>query len=810
VPNPLAGLLGGGAGGAPGEPNPRPYAQVITPQARSKAGLVTTHQLRGRLYFEIPARELGKDMLLVRSIRGMASTMPLFGTLGGDRLVRWERKDHRILLRAVSHQYMSSDTAGPINRAVGMVTLSPILAAFNVEAYGRDSAPVVDVSRMFTGGVADLVTGIGVSRVAVDPTRSFIERVATYDRNVEVVASQTFTPQPTPAIAGLPAGLGGGPPTATTELYHFSMVKLPERPMPARLHDDRVGYFSNQQLDFGSREHRVARRRLINRWRLECSDQKVGELCVPRKAITYYVDPATPAWLVPWIKAGIEEWQPAFEAAGFHKGIVAAEAPKDDPDFSGENASVAMVRWVPSQVPNAVGPSIIDPRSGEILDADVQMLHQVTNLLRGWYFSQVGHLDPRVQKLPMPDSLMGRLVQNVVAHEVGHTLGFPHNTKASSMYPLDSVRSKSWVARMGHSPSIMDYARFNYVAQPEDGIAVTDLVPRLGPYDKYAVMWGYKPIAGAATPEQEKPTLDTWARMQDTIPWYRFADDAGASVNGADPGEAYEAVGDADAVRATELGMKNLRRVAKLLEPATTATAGESYDDLQELYGTLVGQWVTELGHVARVVGGSYKQEKVVGQKGVVFTPLPASRQRAAVAFLNQHAFRTPDYLIDPSVLRKFEATGSLDRIGAAQRNILNLLLANQRLARLIELEALAERPSEVYTLGQMLGDVRRGVWSEAHTGAAIDPYRRRLQRAHLELLAQKINPPAAPAGVPPQLAALLGGGSIADARALLRGDLMELDRDLAGAVGRTTDRTTRLHLQDARDQIDRILHPQR
>ena len=193
-----------------------------------------------------------------------------------------------------------------------------------------------------------------------------------------------------------------------------------------------------------------------------------------------------------------------------------------------------------------------------------------------------------------------------------------------------------------------------------------------------------------------------------------------------------------------------------------------------------------------------------------MFTPLPASRQRAAVAFLNQHAFRTPDYLIDPSMLRKFEATGSLDRIGAAQRTILNLLLTNQRLARLIELEALAERPSEVYSLGQMLADVRRGVWSEAYTGAAIDPYRRRLQRAHLELLAQKINPPAAPTGVPVQLAALLGGGSIADARALLRGDLIELDRELAAAVGRTSDRTTRLHLQDARDQIDRILHPQR
>jgi hypothetical protein len=442
------GALGALAGLTGGDPLPRPYAMVITPQARTTRGLVTTHQLRGRLYFEIPSAELGKDMLLVRSVRGMATPMPLFGTLGGDRLIRWERKDNRILLRAVSHQVADPDTAAPISRAVAMVRVTPILAAFNVEAYGRDSAAVIEVTRVFTGGVPDIVTGLGASRVAVDPSRSFIERVATYEKNVEVVASQTFAPMAGAASPGgvptLP-GLPQATPSTTTELYHYSLVKLPERPMAARLSDDRVGYFTTQQVDFGTSEQRVARRQFVNRWRLECSDRTVAgaggdSLCVPRRPITYYVDPATPAWLVPWVKRGIEEWQPAFEAAGFSKGIVAAEAPKDDPEFGGENAGVAMVRWVPSQVPNAAGPSVVDPRSGEILDADVQMLHQVMNLLRSWYFVQAGAVDRRVHRLPMPDSLMGRLVQNVVAHEVGHTLGFPHNTKASSMYPVVSLR----------------------------------------------------------------------------------------------------------------------------------------------------------------------------------------------------------------------------------------------------------------------------------------------------------------------------------------------------------------------------------
>ena len=297
--------------------------------------------------------------------------------------------------------------------------------------------------------------------------------------------------------------------------------------------------------------------------------------------------------------------------------------------------------------------------------------------------------------------------------------------------------------------------------------------------------------------------------MQDTIPWYRFASDAG--LQGADPGEANEAVGDADAVRATALGLKNIRRVAKLVQPATTATAGETYDDLEEIYGRLVSQWATELGHVARIPGGLSKQEKVVGQPGVVYTAVPESRQRAAVAFLDANAFETPEYLLDTSILRRIEATGSLERIGGAQRRVLSTLLDNARLQRMVENEALAARGSDVYTLGEMLGDVRRGIWRELASGAAIDPYRRRLQRSYLELLGSKINPtaPALPAGIPPQLAVLLGGLNAPDARALLRGELLDLDRSLAAAVPRTSDRTSRLHLLDARAQIDRILKPE-
>ena len=800
---PTGGTPAAGAGAnaaALGEPAPRPYATVITPRARTRKGLFSTHIQGSRLYFEIPSKELGKDMMLVASLKGTPAGIGIRGTLGNNALLRFERKENRVLVRAVNYRNVSSDTANRINRAMPIIQYYPIIAAFNVEAYGQDSAAVIDVTRMFTGGVQEL-TALG-QRVAVDPTRSFIERAAAFTNNVEVEASQTFTAQA--AATAAPAGFGGAPPaSATTELYHFSIVKLPEDPMQPRFWDERVIWFRSTAQDFGSSQQRVPDRVFINRWRLVKKDPTAA-VSEPVKAITYYVDPATPLWLQPWVKKGIEEWQPAFEQAGFKNAIVAKDAP-NDPDFSGEDASVSMVRWLPTPVQNAVGPSTVDPRTGEILDADVQMYHNIMSLQRTWYFSQVGHLDPRAQSLQFPDSLMGRLIQFVVAHEVGHTLGFPHNMKASSMYPLDSIRNASFVHRMGHSPSIMDYARFNYVAQPEDNIALADLTPRVGTYDTFAVKWGYTPIPGAKTPEAEKPTLDSWARMQDTIPWFRSADDRG--IQGADPGEVSEAVGDADAVRATEYGIRNLKRLAPMVERIGESIPGEDFSDVADVYSGIVGQWRTELGHVTRIVGGVNHTAKATSQKGDVYVPVSGTRQRAAMKFLQENAFETPTWLLDPSVLRKIESSGSIDRIGNAQASVLAALVSNDRMVRMIELDALPTT-GDRYTLPTMLTELRRGLWSEIYAGKSIDAYRRRLQRVYLEAMAAKINP-AAPN---PALAAFgLAGPStraLADFRGLLRAEMTDLSRELTTAMGRTSDRATHAHLEDARDQIRKMLDP--
>ncbi|MEY2733739.1 MAG: hypothetical protein RL340_798, partial [Gemmatimonadota bacterium] len=461
---PQGGPGGGGPGGtgASADPAPRPYAQVIRGEVKTKAGLFKTHQIGSQLYYEIPAAEMGKDLLLVTQIAKTNEGDGYGGQALDERVVRWERRGHRVLLRSVSYAIVS-DPSAPIAEAVRNANYDAILATFNVAAYGPDSAAVIEVSRIYTNPPSE-ISVVQRYRGSVDATRSFLERVATYPRNIEVEATVTISAQPTPQsfFPGLPPSqpAPGTPPTTKSFVLHWSMVRLPDQPMMPRLRDSRVGYFFTSTVDFSRPEQRAQQRNFISRWRLEKKDPTAA-VSEPVQPIVYYVDPATPTWLVPFVKKGIEEWQGAFEAAGFKNAIIAKEAPSkaEDPDWSPEDARYSVVRWLPSTIENAVGPSVVDPRSGEILEADVQMYHNIMNLQTWWYWTQVGPLDPRAAKLPLPDSLQGRLVQFVVAHEVGHTLGLPHNQNASGMYPADSVRSRTWVARMGHSPTIMDYAR---------------------------------------------------------------------------------------------------------------------------------------------------------------------------------------------------------------------------------------------------------------------------------------------------------------------------------------------------------------
>ncbi|CAN5192359.1 zinc-dependent metalloprotease [soil metagenome] len=816
-PTPAETPAGPGGPQRPGLPgaasqDPQPYDKVITKDAKSKKGVFTVHQIKDKYYYEIPKSEFGKEYLWVTQIAKTTLGVGYGGQALGRRVVRWEPSENKIFLRNVNYGVVS-DPNRPIAEAVRAANNDTILMSFPVAAWGpNNESAVIEVTRLFSTDIFEFSARQRLNATALDANRSYIERISPFPTNIEARSSMTYTRIAPPAGAagggGGPAGAAaaaGMPPGSATVVLHQSMVKLPENPMMPRLFDERVGYFSVAQMDYGRDEHKATQRRYVTRWRLEKKDPG-AEVSEPVKPIVYYIDRATPTNLVEYTKRGVEKWQKAFEAAGFKNAIIAKMAPsaKEDPEFDPEDARYSVIRWLPSTIENASGPHVNDPRTGEILESDIQMYHNIMNLQRSWYFTQVGPLDPRVHKLPMPDDLMGTLVEYVVAHEVGHTLGFQHNMKASSTYPQEKVRDREWVKKMGHTPTLMDYSRFNYVAQPEDNIDVADLVPGIGPYDEWATMWGYKPIPGARTPDAEKATLDQWARAQDTTPWLRFST---SGSMGSDPGELTEAVGDADAVRSTSLGLKNLHRVAKLLVPATTTQRGEPYNDLAELYGRMLGQWTLEMNHVAAIVGGFNSQQKHIGQTGVRFDPITKGRQSEAVKFLNQNAFETPIWALDREILRRIEPIGALNRVRNAQNSVLNNLLSSARFARLVEQQAIDGNAS--YQPAEFLTDVRNGVWTElASPKVMIDPYRRNLQRAYLDIANTKLNaPPAAvPQGLPAGFAALFITSG--DERSFYRAELRAISASAGSALARTSDRGTRVHLEGVRDQIAKILNP--
>ncbi len=800
------GGAGGGRGGqAAGEPNPQPYGRVVTSEAQTRSGLFKVHQIGPKLLFEIPRDQLNKDQLVVVEIAKTVHGSGYGGQAVGNRVLRWERRGDRILLREISYQ-VRADPNTVEYQAVQAANVPPIIAAYNVEAYGPDSTVVIDVTRTFTQPPTELGPG---SRIPgnVDAARSFIDKAVPFPDNVNVLSTLTFQQSggrgATPAAGGGRGAATNTNPSNTVQMS-WSFHRLPDTPMMPRLCDDRVGYFSVQFTDFTETGDRVREKCYIARYRLEKKNPNAA-VSDPVKQIVYYIDPATPKRWIPYFKRAIESWQPAFEAAGFSNAIVAREAP-DDPDWSPEDARYSVVRWLPSTTENASGPHVSDPRSGEILEAHVQFYQNVENLQNAWYFAQASAVDPRARMLPFPDSLMGRLLEYVLAHEVGHTLGFQHNMKASSLYPTDSLRSVTFLRQWGHTPTLMDYSRFNYLVQPEDNIPVNLLVPGIGPYDIWATHWGYAPIPSARTPEAEQTTLDGWAREQDTKPWLRFST-AGAA--GSDPGDETEAVGDADAVKATGWGLANIKREVAYLMPATVKP-GRNYDDLDDLYGRLIGQWRTEMGHVANVVGGSDSQDKYGGQAGVRFTPISRARQKQAVAFLNENMFQTPTWFLVDDILRRIEPSGSVQRIVSAQSGVLNSVLSNTRMIRLSEY-AHGARPGTAYEVTELLSDVRNGLFAELRSNRDIDVYRRALQRQYVDMLSTKINPPPPAAGA----AAGFGRGNatpqldpkLSDIYPAVRAELQALDAQLRAAAGRSSG-MKRAHIEDLRFRIDRALNP--
>ena len=784
---------GGGrqGGGNQAATRPQPYDRVITAEAKTDDGIFKVHRVGERLFFEIPKGQLDKDFLWVTQIKRTTAGAGYGGQAAGNRVIRWVPRGDRILLLDINYSIVA-DPSNPIAQAVADSNNPTIIRAFNVAAYNAQQDPVIDVTQLFTTEVPEFSVSGRIGGRGFDANRTFLEKAVSFPENLNVEVLQTFTGGDAGAAAG--AGRAGGAAAgmrgnSATVLTFYSMVKLPETPMMPRLFDERVGYFTRALTDYGSEEHRAEQKRFITRWRLEKKDPN-AEISEPVKPIVYYVDPATPAKWVPYVKKGIEDWQVAFEAAGFRRAIIAAEAPKNDPDWSPEDARYSVIRWLPSTTENASGPHIHDPRSGEIIESDIQYYHNVQNLAKNWYFVQVGPLDPRAQKLPLPDDLMGELMRYVVAHEVGHTLGFQHNMKASSAYTIEQIRDPKWVKEMGHTPTLMDYSRFNYVAQPEDKIDPADLIPKIGPYDKWATMWGYKPIPGAKSAEDEKPTLDKWAREQDEKPYLRFSTEG---QGGTDPGDQTEAVGDIDAVRATTLGLRNLSRVSEMLMSATGTRTGDPWTELEEVYGRMVGQWTTEMNHVTRVIGALNSQQKHIGQNGVRFEIVARAKQQEAVRFLVANAFTTPALMVRPEILRRIEPAGIIDRVRNAQSSVLNSLLQTSRLDRMTEQVALDG--AAAYSPVEFLSELRNGIFAEISKVANIDIYRRNLQRTYLSIIDSRLNGATAPS---------------AEVRSLLKGELRAIGEmvDTALRSPGTRDEATVRHMRDIIDEVATILDP--
>ncbi len=792
--------------GGPGEAEPKPYDKVITPDFKTQAGLFKVHTNKGKVFFEIPKAELGKDLLLVVQIKKSPAQESYPGEGIRNLVARWDLRENKVLARSVSFANIA-DPSDPIRTAVEAMNTPTIMMAFPVEAFAADGAPVVDVTKFFIGDVNEIPVKKSVDAMGVDASRSFIEKVRAFPININVEATQTFNPNPPQLPPGFPPQFAKylPPSPSPTAVVHYSFVKLPEKPMMGRLSDDRVGYFTHDHTNYSRPEHEAVVRKLIARWRLEKKDPAAAN-SEPVKPIVFYVDPATPKKWVPYVFKGIEAWQPAFEGAGFIKGIQAklAPTPEEDPDWSADDARYSVVRWVPSTVANAMGPHVSDPRSGEILEADVEIYHNVQQLANDWYWVQSGPLDPRSKILPLSDEVMGKILLYIVTHEVGHSLGLPHNFKASATYPIEKIRDKEWVKKNSHVSTLMDYCRFNYVAQPEDGLDPDDLIPKIGPYDLFCIKWGYAPIPGASIPDDEKPVLNEMCQVQETTPWLRFST---AGSKGSDPGEETEAVGDIDAVAATGLGLKNLKRVVDML-PGAVLKPGEDYEKLEHMYGSVWRQFDLELGHVANIVGGYDSEPKVGPVAGVRFVPIAMSRQKDALQFLSENVFKTPGWLFPEAILRKIEPSSGQAKLVALQQGILNDLLERDRVTRLQEHEAILG--DKAYTVGKLLLDLRKGIFGELqNTAVKIDPYRRNLQRAYIDLLGKRMAPSSG--GPSPFMVMMMGPRENPindDSRGAIRAELKAIRAHLVAKTSLAADVPTRNHLNDLKDQISIILEP--
>jgi Met-zincin/Domain of unknown function (DUF5117)/Domain of unknown function (DUF5118) len=816
VPPITGGTIPATNGATPAKTGPKPYKDVITEKAQSRFGLLTVHKVEDRWFFEIGDSLLGRDFVIINRIaKAPVDLQNGFVGYAGDEIgqsvIRFEKgPNNKIFLRTISYSVYAKDSSKPMYKSVMRSSIQPISASFDVKAWSKDSTgSVIDLTDYISGDNDVLFfepffkTYLRIGGLQAD--KSYILDVKSFPLNTEIKTVKTYSKSSggvsIPGITVSPS-----PGNATFEL-NSSIILLPKNPMRPRYYDDRVAYFTTEFTDFDADPQGVKDVSIITRWRLDIKPGdsakfKRGELVEPIKPIVFYIDPTTPKKWVPFLIQGVNDWQKAFEKAGFKNAIMAKEAPTKEQDstWSLEDARYSAIVYKPSTVANAEGPNIHDPRTGEILESHINWFHNVMYILRSWYLIQASPSDPRARKAKFDDELMGQLIRFVSSHEVGHTLGLPHNMGSSSAVPVEKLRDKAWVEANGHTPSIMDYARFNYIAQPEDKIGPAGLYPRIGDYDLWSIEWGYKPVLDK-TEEEEKAILNEWVKEKFNNPRLRFLHE-----DGLDPRAQRENLGD-NSMKANEYGIKNLKWIVPQL-PAWLNEKGEMYQTLSDIYYQLVSQYNRYLNHTASYIGGIYTDYKTTEQPGNVFTIVPKALQKEALNFIQKNLFETPYWLLNKNILDKI-STPQAERINVIQDNMMGSLISTSRLGRMAV--QWNRDNTSAYRIDEYIDDIKKGVWSELVTKKPTDAYRRFVQKSFAERLINIVNPSAAPsAGT---FSITISFGPVVDNKktdliSVAKGSLRSLLAEIKAAIPGTADKLTRYHLQDVAERIDRALNP--
>ena len=769
----------------PKKKNTPKYSDFVTSKTKTDDGLFKVHYTDQKYMYEIPKNLFGKEMLLVTRIKDIPANLGGGYVNAGSKIntqvIVWEEFQHKILLKVKSYDAVANDSL-PIYKSVKANNLEPIIYAFDVKTQNSDSTAVlVDVTKFFSSDIKAITAlpdryrrTYKVKRL--DASRSFINSIKSYPKNIEVVQDFTFDSDAPPSNSRT---------NTITIRVNQSMIVLPEDKMMPRIYDQRVGYFSIGNIDYSSEALKADEKRYIRRWRLEPKDIDAynrGELVEPKKPIVYYLDPGTPEKLRKYIKQGVDDWAKVFETAGFKNTIMAKypPSPEEDPEFSMEDARYSSIRYVASTTRNATGPSVSDPRTGEIIESDIIWYHNHLRSYRNRYLLETGAANPSARTLDTPDEEIGEMMRMVISHEVGHALGLPHNMAASFAYPVDSLRSGKFTQKMGIAATIMDYARYNYVAQPGD--ENIRFIRQLGPYDHYVINWGYRIIPDAKTPEGELKTLDKWIEEKADNPIYRFG------AQRFDPSAQTEGIGN-DQVKASTYGMNNLKIVAKNL-PEWTSSQTNNYEDLSELYGELLGVWSRYVGHVTGNIGGVYEYNKKPVQSGMVYNPVSKAKQKEAMIWLQKNAFKTQDWLLDPKILANINESGYTSRMLSLQNRQLFTLLNPLRLSMMIDAEII---DANTYSILDMMRDLRSGIFSELNYVKNVDLFRRNLQKSYINRLGMLLNAEET---------------KNSDISSIARGELQALNFQLTIAKNRKVNRITKYHFSDCLARVKEILNP--